>query len=372
MAVKAFGIINSSASNIKVEGMQEYRPIGAFSFLGRYRIIDFPISNLSNSNIDRIQVYVRGKVRSLAEHLGTGRHYNINSKKGRLQLLFSEENALNDIYNTDVADFMEYIDPIKRMRQDYVVIAPSYMIFTQDFEALLKTHVESGADITLLYHKVDNARESFLTCYALDLNRQKGVQSIEKNVGNTKEKNIFMDTYVMSKEIFVDLITKAHSLSSMYNLVDITNIECSEMDIRAVAHKGYFAAITDLTSYYKANEELLDYKLASTLFNPSWPIYTKTTDSCPTQYFEGASVRNSYVSNACLIEGTVENSVIGRSVKIAPGAVVKNCVVLAYADIGKGVYLENQIVDKWARVYHAKEVVASSDKPGYIRRDDTL
>ena len=97
---RAFGIVTSSGTHIKVEGMQDYRPIGAFSFLGRYRAIDFPISNMSNSGIDRIQVYVRRKPRSLAEHLGTGRHYNINSKRGKLQLLFSENNAENNIYNT--------------------------------------------------------------------------------------------------------------------------------------------------------------------------------------------------------------------------------------------------------------------------------
>ena len=85
----AFGIVNSSPRNILVEGLQDYRPIGAFSFLGRYRVIDFPISNLSNSDIDRIQVYMdNNKPRSLIEHVGTGRHYNINSKSGHLQLLF--------------------------------------------------------------------------------------------------------------------------------------------------------------------------------------------------------------------------------------------------------------------------------------------
>ena len=111
---KALGIITSSGTHIRVEGMQKYRPIGAFSFLGRYRVIDFPISNMSNSGIDRIQVYVRRKPRSLAEHLGTGRHYNINSKRGKLQLLFAEHSSENDIYNTDIAYFMENIELIER------------------------------------------------------------------------------------------------------------------------------------------------------------------------------------------------------------------------------------------------------------------
>ena len=369
---KALGIITSSASHMKVEGMEEYRPIGAFSFLGRYRVIDFPISNMSNSGLDRILVYVRGRVRSLAEHLGTGRHYNINSKRGKLQLLFSESSSLNDIYNTDIASFMEYIEILDRTRHEYVVIAPSYMVYSQNYDTLLQNHIDSGADITLLYHKTDNAREAFLNCNVLNLNRQKGLLSIERNLGNAKDKNIFMDTYIMKTKLFVELIRKAAKLSSMYTLADIVNLENEELDIRGVAHKGFFASVEDVKSYYDANLALLDPKLTQELFPANWPIYIKTTDSCPTQYYEGASVRNSYVSNGCQIEGTVENSVIGRSVVIKKGAVVKNSVVLAYSEIGEGVHRENQVVDKWAKVIHAKEIVAAASKPGYIKRDDTV
>ena len=107
---KAFGIVNSSERNIHVEGLQDYRAIGAFSFLGRYRVIDFPISNMTNSGIEYIQVYVKNKPRSLVEHLGTGRHYNINSKSGNLQLLFSEHFGVNDIYNTDIDNYYSNLE----------------------------------------------------------------------------------------------------------------------------------------------------------------------------------------------------------------------------------------------------------------------
>ena len=126
---KALGIVNFSGNHIWVEGMQAYRPIGAFSFLGRYRVIDFPISNMSNSGIDQIQVYIRRKPRSLAEHLETGRHYNITSKRGRLHILFSETGLEHDIYNNDIAAFQENMECIRTVNCDYVVIAPSYMIY---------------------------------------------------------------------------------------------------------------------------------------------------------------------------------------------------------------------------------------------------
>ena len=157
-----------------------------------------------------------------------------------------------------------------------------------------------------------------------------------------------------------------------HDLSDILKANCGTLDIRGVAHKGFFASITDFPSYYDANMNLLDYKAAQELFHDNWPIYTRTNDSCPTQYFDTAEVKNSVISNGCQIEGTVENSVIGRGCVIKKGAVVKNSVVLAEVTVGEGVHVENEVVDKWARLVHEKEIVSPADQPGYIRRGDTL
>lgn len=369
---KAFGIINFAGNHVQVYGMQSYRPVAAFSFLGRYRAIDFPLSNMSNSGIDHIQVYIRRKPQSLTEHIGTGRHYNINSKSGKVQILYADFGMGETIYNNDVAAYLENIEYIQNLRHEYVVIAPSYMIYTMNYDELLKTHIESGADITLPYHIVENAKDHFLNCYAVNLNKQKGVLSIEQNHGNTKNKNISMDTYIMKKDLFLDLLHKARSVSSMYSLADIISASCDDLDIRGVSHHGYFASITDFRSYYDANISLIDFKAARNLFSADWPIYTKTNDSCPTQYFETADVKNSVVSNGSLIEGTIENSVIGRGCVIKKGAVVKNSVVLPGAVIGENVLIDSQVVDKHAKVIHAKEIIADPEHPGYIRRNDTL
>ena len=338
---QAFGIVSFAGNNIRVGEMQNYRPVGAVSFLGRYRVIDFPISNMSNSEIEHIQVYVRRKPRSLTEHLGTGRHYNINSKSGRLHILYSDfANAEWSVYNNDLAAYEENMECIEAVKYPY--------------DELLKTHIESGADITLLYHSVDNAKEYYLNCSTLNLNKQKGVLSLEPNHGNAKNRNIFMDTYVMRKDLFMELVKKGRKISSMFTLNDIVNMACSELDVRGVSHRGFFASITDFKSYYNANLSLIDMKNAVTLFDKNWPIYTRTNDSCPTKYYEGASVKSSVISNGCLIEGTVENSVIGRGCVIKKGAVVKDSVILPGVVIGED-----------ARI-------ADPEKPGYVRRNDTL
>lgn len=369
---KAFGIINSSGNHIYVEGMQDYRPIGAFSFLGRYRTVDFPISNMSNSNIEHVQVFLNQNPRSLVEHLGSGRHYNINSKRGKVQLLFSADSSATSIYNTDIANFYKNLESIKKVNANYVVIAPSYIVYVENYQKLIDKHIASGADVTLLYHKVENADTEYLNSDELIMNRQHGVEEIKKNRGIEPKKNIFLDTYVMSKELFIDLVVKAHNLSSMYTLCQIVNISCADLDVRGEEHTGYFAPLTTFKNVYKYNMALIDRKVADELFDEKWPIYTRTNDSCPTQYFAGSSVKGSVVSNGCLIEGTIENSIVGRGCKIGKGCVIKNCIISSDAVIAEGTHLENLIVDKHASILHAKEIICASDNPGYVKRGDTI
>lgn len=372
MSENAYGIVTSSGSRFRVEGLQDHRPIGAFSFLGRYRVIDFPVSNLSNSGVDHIQVYVSQNPRSLAEHLAGGQHYNINTKRGKLQLLFNQDSPLNDVYNTDISAYAGNLDIIERMHEEYVILTPGYMVFTENFSDLIEQHIESGANISLLYHRVNNAKEEYSNCQIIEFDRQKKLKSILPNLGTANDRNIFMDTYVMKNDLFLKLIRGAQKASSIYTLADVMNAGKDQLDIRGIQHKGYFAAICDFMSYFDANMDLLNIDTAKSLFQPDWTIYTQTTDSCPTKYVDGASVRNSMIANGCVIEGTVENSVIGRGVTIKKGAVVKNCLILGHTEIDKNVHLEYQVVDKWAKIVHLKEIIATPDKPGYIKRDDVI
>lgn len=368
----AFGIVNFEGSNVKIKGLQDYRPAGAISFLGRYRLIDFPISNLSNSGVNHIQVHIKDNPRSLIEHLGTGRHYNINSKRGKLHILPANSDVESDFYDHDIACYMYNMRAIEEVNYPYVILVPSHMVYRMDFADLLDKHVESGADITMVYQSVDNAKEAYIDCDVLNLNKQKGVLSIEKNRGNYKTRNISLETYVMSKDLFMDLVKKAMNTSSLYWFRDILNDECSELDIRAVGHRGYLACINDFKSYYEANMNLLDYDKAMDLFDDEWPIYTRTNDSCPTQYYPNSQVSNSFVSNGCNIEGALENCVVGRGCVVKKGAVVKNSVISPGVVIGEDVHIENVVIDKKARITRKKDLIGEVGNPLYVKRDDKI
>ena len=179
----------------------------------------------------------------------------------------------------------------------------------------------------------------------------------------------------MKKELIIALIKKAKKTSSLYTLSDIISSECGEhgtLDVRGVSHRGYFAAITDFKGYYNANIELTDYNAANSLFDPNWPIYTRTNDSSPTHYSEDGTAKNSVVSNGCLIEGTVDNCVIGRGCTIKEGAVVKNCVILSDVSIGSGIHAENLVIDRNAKLTKVKEIVAPDGDPHYVKRYDVI
>ncbi len=374
MAAKAFGIITSTPRRVNVYGLQDYRPAGAFTFMGKFRVIDFPISNFSNSGIKNIQVYLNKHPKALTDHLGTGRSYNLNSKRDRLQLFYCNHHMENEVYNTDVSDYLDNLKHLKDLPQEYVVIAPCYMVYRQDFAVLLDDHIASGADITMLYHRVNNAKDHYLNCRILGLDQDQMVTSLEINRGNRQNQSVFMDTYIMKKDLFIELVTKAADYSSTYSLAQMLSVilKREELEVRGVQHKGFFASIDDLQSYYESNLSLLDPKVSRDLFVDGWWIYTRTTDSNPSRIYDTSNVKNSMIANGCQVEGTVINSLVGRAVKIGKGAVVKDSVILDHAVIGPDVHVECQIIDKYAKITRTKELIATPDKPGYVHREDTL
>ena len=372
------GIIISEGSRIRVKGLKDYRPIGAFSFLGRYRVVDFPLSTMSNSGIDRIHVYAGKNPRSLVEHVGSGRHYNINSKSGGIQVLFSEAGKFNDVYDTDVQAIYENRSVLEKSHREYVVLAPSYMAYAQDYNKALKEHIASGADISVLYHQVSTAKEDFLSSKLVDCGDGNVIHGIVQNLGNEACANVSMATYIMKRTQLLDLIKDAIAFSSGCSLSQIIHEKCrhagepNALVVKAIRHEGYFADCRSLRDYVDANMDLLNMANADSLFRPDWPNCTRTPDPCPTKYYDTAIVKNSMISNGCIVKGTVENSVIGRSVTISEGATVKNCIISAYVKIGEGVHIEGQVIDKWAKILRTKEICASLDSPGYIKRDDML
>lgn len=369
---KVLGLLNFEPSYVKVEGLEDFRPISATSILGRYRVIDFMLSNFTNSGIDEIKVFLKDRPRSIVEHISRT-SYNINSKAGKIQMLMGEGDFSNNpFYNVDVQAFKTYMEFVDVENPSYVVIAPSHFIFKQDFSELLDYHIKSKNDITMLYQSENNTDEEYLGGDILTIDERGRVIDMVKNRGKYKKGNVSLETYVMDAVTFKDLVNEATETSSLYSFSDIIKDIIRAYKVGTYKHSGYCGCISTLKAYYKANMDLRDGKQLAKLINDDWQIYTMTNDSCPTLYSTGASVVGSLVANGCQIEGTIINSVIGRNVIVKKDAVIKDSVILPDTLIDKNVKLTNAVVDRLCIVTHVKDLKGSKDKPLYIKRGDRI
>lgn len=366
------GIVNFENDDVIVEGLSEFRTIPAISFLGRYRVIDFVLSNLVNSKINQIKVLTKEKPRSLIEHIGGGTQYNINSKTGSLDILYSDHPIINKLYFTDIALLSQYRASIEETKADYVVIAPSYMICRIDYQQVIKQLKETEKDIALVYKEIKNESERFLGCRELiiDDGNIKGMRRIR---GGSKEcNNVFMENYVMTKQILLKLLDYAIETSSIYSLMSLIEDNVTIFNVLPYKYEGYLACINSLKNYFDTSMELIDQNKASQIIDEQWPIYTKTNDSVPAFYSKKAKVKNSIIANGCVIQGELENCIIGRCVKIKPNVKIKNSIILPFAVIGENSQISYTVVDKRATVKTVNTINGDKNNILYVKRRDTV
>lgn len=368
---KCLGIIDFENDNVVIEGLSDYRTIPAMSFLGRYRIIDFVLSNMVNSGIDQIEVLVKEKPRSLIDHIGSSEQYDINPKHGAIQILYSDRHVVNKAYLTDVGLLRQYITTISETDCDYVAIAPSYMIDRINYQDVIDAHIESKADVTVVYKHVDENDKHFDNCRDLELSPDNRIADSHHYLGVSK-KTVSLETYVLSKEKLIEIINKAYGLSKLCSFIDYLTYAKDELNIHGYEYHGYVRCIDSLKAFYDTNMELINYEKAGELFHPDWPIYTKTNDSVPAFYSPSAKVKNCLIANGCVVEGELENCILGRGVKVKKGVVAKNSLLLPDCVIEEGKYVENAVIDKHAVVKHVDKVVGSAEIPMYVARRDVV
>ncbi len=368
----ALGIVSFENESINVEGLMEHRPVPAISFLGRYRLIDFVVSNMTNSGIQNLKIFVKKQPRSLIEQLGDGRHYNINSKHGRLQILYEEQAGLAGLYNNDINAYLQNMEFIENAEEEYVVISPGYMVYSLDFNDVLKTHKESGADVTIVYKNVDDANEHFINCATIGMDANSRVNQISPNIGQYKTRNVSMDTYILSKKLFIDLVYEAHRISPLYSFKDMLRNVITPLNVKGYQYRGYLACINSLKAYYDASMDLIDYNKAKNLFKDTWTIHTKTNDSPPAFYGADAEVSHCLIANGCQIEGKLTNCVLGRGVVVQKGCNIKNSILLPEAYFSENCNIDYAVIDKWVRVVTVKEIQGKPNAIAYVHRHDQI
>ncbi|MCF0117265.1 MAG: glucose-1-phosphate adenylyltransferase subunit GlgD [Bacilli bacterium] len=348
------------------------RPMASTSFLGRYAFIDFCLSNFSNSGIDQIGILVRDHARSLNKHLGSSFPWNINTKLGTQVIMYNELSHLNNRYNTDLNNIRENDWFIIKSNAEYVVIAPVHVLATINYAKVVECHIESGADVTVVYAANQNTKDEFLGCDLLTIDKDNRVSKFTSNRGVDSVSNVSMESYVMTKDKLKEILKDSLEVSSIFTLRDYLSYSVNKLNIRGYKYEGYVRCFDSLQKYLKYSLELLNYNVRSTLFSNDWPIYTVTHDTPPSKYGKGAKVTNSFIANGAVINGEVENSIISRYVHVSDGAKIKNSIILTDAIVTNDACIENCIIDKYTRIVTVDDLKGTENEPLYIKQGDII
>ncbi|WP_281658810.1 glucose-1-phosphate adenylyltransferase subunit GlgD [Halobacillus sp. Cin3] len=354
------GIINLDHEQDMLDELTYFRCGAAVPFAGRYRMIDFAISNMTNSRIESVAVFARRKYRSLMDHLEQGKAWDLDRKRGGLFILPPDWNDPTDISRGDLQHFHNNIDFINRTLADYIVISGSQHICNIDYQDVLQEHKESGADVTVIYKKVDEMYSEHERAHKLDIDGNNRVTNIHND---RSSHNVYMDMYIIDKEFLYNLIEKciAHGCSNFF--LDGIKGKLPNIHINAYEYHGTHALINSVESYYRNSAKLLNASEHDDLFKEDAPIFTKVKNEAPSNYTQSSHVTNTMVANGCVIEGEVEDSILFRGVKVGEGAVVKNSIIMQRCEIEEGAVLENVILDKDCTISSGKTLIGAPEKP---------
>ncbi|MDD6023901.1 MAG: glucose-1-phosphate adenylyltransferase subunit GlgD [Oscillospiraceae bacterium] len=362
------GLISTNYTGANYGKLIEDRPVASIPFAGRYRLIDFALSSMVNSDIDTVGVITPANYRSLADHLNMGREWGLNKKQGGMFMLPGAVHGLKDVSaRFSLRDVILNKDFFHRADEETVLFCAANRVYNIDFRPAIEKHEKTGAPVTLIYKKVrqgEHARGLFLKIGASGL-----VSSIAPSAKG--EANCFLDSMLISRSMLLEFIDCYQNLGYI-DIMDILSANLGQIQVNSWCYTGYEHAVDDAEDYMHVSQDLLRPEVAEELFNEDRPILTKTQDSPPAKYLPGARVKNSLIAASCVLEGTVENSILFRNVTIGKGAVVRNSVLMQHCVISPGAVVENVICDKYVTISPDVKLSGSEKKPFVIGKKQEL
>ncbi len=365
------GIIMTGFGDSVLGELTQVRARAALPICGRYRLIDFALSNMVNSGITNVGVPTTTHYRSLMDHLGSGKEWDLNRKLYGLFILppyLDRENATN---SGDMEILNGIMDYLTRSKQKYVLLTGSNAIYNTDYHELMEFHLAHGADITALTTSNPNYL-SALTGVQFNCGSDSKVKEVELGAATFKNAQSAMGVYFLEKDLLCRIISRCISRGQHDFIRDVILHGADELNIYACPFAGHVGLIDSIPAYMRESKALLDPEIYNQVFNPRNPIYTKVKDQIPTIYGPKARVRNSIIADGCTINGIVENSIIFRAVEVSEWSTVTNSIVMQKAQIQKGVLLDCAILDKNVVVRHNKRLIGQESYPIVIGKNAIL
>ena len=370
--VNALGVIFANTYDNLVPELVAERSMASIPFGGRYRLIDFTLSSMANAGIDNVSVIVRKNYHSLMDHLGAGREWDLTRKRGGLNIVppFAERSV--KLYSGRVDALDSILNWLEAQKERYVILSDSYIAMNFDFGKLIDAHVASGADVTMVYNRAPIPEGARSDNYTIRMDEDGRVTEILSNDYRMGEQNLAMNIYVIERESLIHLIHDAAVRGLVYFERDILARNLKLLNVQAYEFKGYAARVSDMKSYFDENMRLLQAGNVDKLFNEGNPIYTKIRDDNPTRYLEGSKVKNSLLADGCVVEGTVENSVLFRGCQIKKGAVVRNCVLMQDTVVEENSSVEYVVTDKNVHITADKKLIGTDSFPVFVAKRHTV
>lgn len=360
------GLVFANMHDTTLGDMTKNRTMGSIMFGGRYRLIDFPLSNMVNSGISEVGVITKSNYQSLLDHLGSAREWDLARKKGGLYILPPFGNVDSTLYRGRIEALYGAMSFIKHSMAKYVILSDCDVVTNIDYKPIVEAHIESGADITAVAHTGVYSSDEIKTSTVFNVDDDKNVTSVLINPELSGTCTTSLNIFVMSMDFLIDMVNDAYARGNVSFERNILQEKCRDLKIKVYEYSNYFSKLNSPASYFKSNMALLDPVNARQLFVPKRSIYTKVSDNAPVKYDLDSKVTNSLIADGCIIEGEVENSVLFRGVKVGKGAKVKNCILMQGTTVGDNAELNYLITDKNVTICDNHILTSSPQYPMYV------
>lgn len=360
------GLVFANMHDTTLGDMTKNRTMGSVMFGGRYRLIDFPLSNMVNSGISEVGVITKSNYQSLLDHLGSAREWDLARKKGGLYILPPFGNVESTLYRGRIEALYGAMSFIKHSRAKYVILSDCDVVTNIDYKPIVAAHIESGADITAVAHTGVYSSDDIKTSTVFNVDADKKVTSVLINPDISGTCTTSLNVFVMSMDFLIETVNDAMARGNVSFERNILQEKCRELKIKIYEYDNYFSKLNSPESYFKSNMSLLEPENARKLFVPKRSIYTKVSDNAPVKYDLDSKVSNSLIADGCIIEGEVENSVLFRGVKVGKGAKVKNCILMQGTVVGDNAELNYLITDKNVSICENHILTSSPQYPMYV------
>lgn len=360
------GLVFANMHDTTLGDMTKNRTMGSVMFGGRYRLIDFPLSNMVNSGISEVGVITKSNYQSLLDHLGSAREWDLARKKGGLYILPPFGNVESTLYRGRIEALYGAMSFIKHSRVKYVILSDCDVVTNIDYKPIVAAHIESGADITAVAHTGVYSSDDIKTSTVFNVDADKNVTSVLINPDISGTCTTSLNVFVMSMDFLIETVNDAMARGNVSFERNILQEKCRELKIKIYEYDNYFSKLNSPESYFKSNMALLEPENARKLFVPKRSIYTKVSDNAPVKYDLDSKVSNSLIADGCIIEGEVENSVLFRGVKVGKGAKVKNCILMQGTVVGDNAELNYLITDKNVSICENHILTSSPQYPMYV------